>query len=374
MHAHSGRHGSASIAWSLRSVPLSLSLAGALVLAACGSVSGGSNGADGGPGDAGTDAERIAGSYEVDSIEGDLLVLPRESTWFRFKADNTYEIFTENSLGFRTVYEGVFLATDSQLLLSLQQGPVLLYNYDLDGDTVSISRPGGVATGIRNPAMPEAVDWMPPITIQERAVLGPPSSTLQPTDLAFDGTYLWYGNAYARDREQLVRYNFADKEEVSALDTNVWAWGLAWDGVNLWASSNGYDSIHQINMTTGSSSFSSAEMGSWIPGIAADGDHLWAVSSNERTLYKYTPATNTVDSSTKLGDSWGLAGMTAVGGSLYLILGNTVQKIDPSSIMATRTYSLKGLQQLTGITHDGTDFYLMGVEGEDVVILRVSLP
>jgi len=229
--------------------------------------------------------------------------------------------------------------------------------------------PSGALTGNVDDAMVAAEVWVVPIQVLDEVSLGD-QSIVPATDLAFDGTYIWYGNAYSA-RNQLVRYNFSSKSEVGSLPVSVSAWGLGWDGTNLWASSNGYDTVQKIDMTSGNTLTSSVAMGAWIPGIAWDGSRIWAVSGNEQTLYEYNPATNTVVTSTPINTYPG--GLEWYGGSLYMTVGDTVQKMNTGTVMATKTYSLKGVQ-LTGITYDGTSWYLMAVEDDRTKILKVNLP
>src|SRR5690606_3275216 len=242
----------------------------------------------------------LVGTYEVTDLDGDLSLMPRDMRWLGFGADGRYDILTEGSLGVRSANRGLFQAEDGRVFLSIQSGVATLFSYTIDGDTLTLDSGVGKITATASDAMPAATEWVTPIEVDHRIVLGPYSSDLDATDLAWDGSALWYGNGYT-DRGQLVRYDFDAEAELSALDVGISAWGLAWDGANLWGSSNGNPSVYKVNMGNGATLVTSAPMGAWIPGIAWDGTHLWAVSNNERTLYEYDPAADDVVGMTELG-------------------------------------------------------------------------
>jgi hypothetical protein len=342
-------------------------VASLLVLAACG---GGGGGGGGGDGD-------VFGSWAIVSVTGgipndDDPVFDARSEWLRVESDDTFAVLNSTFPNdFHDVRLGVVTVTDTQVSFDGR-----LYNYEVSGSTLTLTRPDSVVVATRDFGAPTTDSWVVPVVeLSSRVALA--AAVEDGTDLAWDGSAFWVGNAYYGPN--LQRIDTTTGAVTGTKPSSQFAWGMAWDGANFWVSSDGSDSLYQLDAVTGATIDTSPAMGSWLNGAAFDGTRLWAYSNNEQTLYSWTPGNLALDSTTETEDASAYnAGLEFTGGFLYLTDDTLIHKIQPAPFAVVRTYRYPALD-LTGIGHDGTDFYLLGNanrgEGPAVwQIVRVSLP
>jgi len=357
---------------SSKRVLLSLSLS-ALMALGCSDDNnngGGTGGSAGTGGSGGTGGSMLLGTFELQEVT---VGVDRESrppiredaAYLRFDEGNEFFVLrATKDNGFRIVDDGVFAIVGSgQVFLNSS-----LYNYDLSGDTLMLSRPDSTIQGTASNSAPAPEEWVKPMTTLETFSI---PQIQQARDMTWDGTHLWVGNR--GDQALLYKVDMTTGAVVDTLAITQTVYALAWDGTDFWVSSNGSVNIFKVDPTTGNSTMTSAEMGAWPYGIAWDGRDLWVYSNNERTLYQYDPAGNVVVDSVLLEDSPGSGGMEYLDGRLYMALGGTIHVVETNPFVVVDAYELKGTY-LEGITHDGTNFYVISQnDDEGVDIRRVSL-
>ena len=181
--------------------------------------------------------------------------------------------------------------------------------------------------------------------------------TDQLTDIAANGQYLWYGNAYSSVRK-LHRIEIGTRTEAplpTATDFTQYSFALELANGFLWTGSNGGSELYKVNMTTGASTaVAGVTFGPWLNGIAWDGQFLWCASSNNQAIYKYNPTTNAIAATyTDIR----VEGMAFVGTTLYMCKNGIINKCTSSPLRATAAYRIPGVY-IGGIAHDGTNFWI----------------
>ncbi len=339
---------------------------GALLLvtvAACG----------GGGGGGGSD---VFGGWAVVSVTGgdpadDHPIFGAQATWLRVESDLTFAVLDESTAhGFHDVREGVVVVGDSQVSLDGR-----LFNYEIVGNTLTLTRPDTVVVATRAPGAPLTDDWVVPV-VELSARVSLAASVEDGTDIAWEGSAFWVGNAYYGPN--LPRIDVSTGAVTGTTPCTPFAWGMAHDGASFWVSSDGSATMQRIN-GAGTVVQTSPTMGAWLDGAAWDGTKLWAFSNNEQTLYSWTPGNVALDSTTPLLDANSYnGGLEYAGGFLYLTAGRLIHKIQPVPFQVVRTYRIVSLD-LTAVGHDGTDFYVVGNSnlgaGPAVwEVVRVGLP
>lgn len=315
----------------------------------------------------------IVGTFQVNSTQISPFVeyqLPfdQHAVWARFETDRTYNILHQTPLGFRSISSGAYFATDTQVIIDS-----FVLNYSVDGDNLTLEHPDFVADLERSATVPTAFDWAGAVSFDQRQSV----VATNESDLAFDGSYLWYSDAYGTN--ELIQYDFVTESVISTLPTTNSAIGIGFDGANLWTSSNGQSSIYELNMTTGANMVTSTTMGPWIYGIAWDGAHLWTYANNARTVYEYDPVGDTIVQTIDVSELpyGGLQGMTFVNGDLYIVSATAIYRVqtDPFQVLDTFLIDSLDMRYASGIVHDGAVFYVFGFNYADDMgeIARVGL-
>jgi DNA-binding beta-propeller fold protein YncE len=258
--------------------------------------------------------------------------------------DSTYHEFRERNFGFRETGSGKFQLTEGQINFSGKG----LFNYTLDNNQLAISNMQQTVELIKDHNAPDVDEWVKPVS----ALQSFDAPIEAATDIAFDGLYLWYGNAYTSPR--LHKINPVNSA-VQTLPINRYAWGIEWADGDLWVSHNGFSTIHKIDPNSGSAVFESVGMGPWIQGIAFDGQYLWCASDNNRTIYMYNPETNSILSQFFVDIRFD--GMGFINGYLYTCNNGIINKCSVNPFGVVDAYALEN-GRITGITHDGTNFWL----------------
>jgi len=289
-------------------------------------------------------AEALHGKWKVTEGSDDIKYL-------NIGNDNVYAWLNEGVYGFKSVDQGVCQVTTGQINFDNRE----IRNFTLTDNLLTLSHPEeDTLVFVQDSLSPEVGEWI--ILLNSLQHNSAPIQTA--TDIAFDGTNLWYGCAYASDN--LYKLNAVNLNTVDVLPVSTSAWGIEYALGKIWTSSNGSDNIYRIDPTTGTTEFTSTEMGAWIPGIAFDGQYLWCASNNANTIYKYDFSSDNIVSQYELGNYYNMGGMTYSGGYLYACIGGVVHKCSVNPLKAETTYALKG-ESIEGITSDGTNFWVVTV-------------
>ncbi len=289
----------------------------------------------------GGQSSSLIGKWQVTS--GDPAV-----KYFIFNTDNTWYGLKEANYGLRSLESGVSQVTSTQINF---RGSV--YNYSITGNELRITSTTETLVCTKNDAAPETAQWVGAITKLDSLVA--PNDQL--TDIAANGTSLWYGNGYSNVRK-LYRINTSTKSSAMIPPTNVdfteYAFAVEYANSYLWCGSNGGRNLYKIDPNTGAVLTTSLDLGPWLNGIAFDGQYLWAASSNNSAIYKYNPATNSIAGSyTDIR----VEGMAFVGTTLYICKDGVINKCTSSPLRATNAYQIPGVY-IGGIAHDGTNFWI----------------
>jgi sugar lactone lactonase YvrE len=171
-----------------------------------------------------------------------------------------------------------------------------------------------------------------------------------------DEQVMWVVNA---GREAMLKIDPATGEVLGEL--SLAAGGRAsdatWDGMSLWYSDFGLNTIYELDPADGSvrSSFTPPGPSGGTEGLTWDGSHLWMGNRFSRTLYKTDTSGNVLFSCRSPGFSRGADGLAwdHANNWLYLIgFNNRLYRVDPadcSELDSKRTTDLSN-----GAAYDGT--------------------
>jgi hypothetical protein len=322
----------------------------ALLILGCGVMLSCNDDDEGGPVNSGTSVSLVA-TWEV--------VSGSTARQFNFNSDLTVDLLYEAGFGIRSFDSYVYLLTESQVIFGYT-----VYNYTLTGDTLRLIRVDDTTVLARDNTAPTLDQWAQPIATT--TVFDAPLD--RAVDIAWHDNRLWYGNAYSSD--YLYKIDVSTGIATDSLFTNQSAWGIGWEGDDLWVSSNGSRYIYRLDTLTGNSLQTSAEMGAWIEGIAFDGQYLWTGSNNSSTIYQFDPTLNTVVDTFYVERA--VHGMTYHSGYLYACVGGVVNRIQMSPFQVVEAFRLEGAS-VEGISHDGTRFWLAAWNNDSVFVAATSL-
>lgn len=291
-----------------------------------------------------------------------------ESKYLQIGNDYLYQELDANEIGIRAIKEGVITVTKHQIIFNQNYdyySYTYAYNYTKKDDTLILTNGQTTMKLLRDDSSPTQNEWVIPIT--SSYMMDAPID--DGTDITYDGSYLWYGNAYSSD--YLYKIN-PDNGMVDSISVTQSAWAVESDGASLWVSSNGSNNIYEINATNGSLIGSSIDMGAWIYGIAKDGIYLWCYSNNENTLYKYNPNTDVIISSTVINGG-SIHGLAMVGGYLFMSSDGYLHKCSTSPLQVESSFQLDGYL-IIGIAYDGLSFWASAynIEEDKYEIIKLS--
>jgi hypothetical protein len=266
--------------------------------------------------------------------------------------NSTFSMLTSNKQGLRGRADGILLVTGGQIMFDEGSGGeysnISIYNYEFNGDTLILTKPLQTIKLVKDKSAPETSDWIK--SLEALVKTKAPISDI--TDIAYDGTYIWYGNAYNSDYLYKINPTNFTKDSVKITQS---AWAIESDGAYLWVSSNGSSTINKLDKSTGGTISTSISMGSWIYGIAKNSNFLWCYSNNEDMLYKYNTNTNTVAENIEVEGNWG--GLAFVNNYLYIASDGKINKCTTSPLTTTLSFELAGYY-IYGIAHDGSNFWV----------------
>ncbi len=280
--------------------------------------------------------------------------------YVHINTDNTINILSEDSLGFKRDRSKIVTVSDDQITMSGSggEGPSsIIYNYTLKEDTLTLeSATGNIIELIRNNSIPEVSDWFEELTILSEG----PAPWGGTVDIAHNGTHIVYGNGRESETIGLVNTdNFnLDGEITTTHSANAVEVekGDASDRY-IFQSSNGFDTFYAYTENSNTFVFKSPELGAWIYGLASiDDENIWASSGNERQLYHYNYASQEIVQTIDLDSK--LFGLDYQGGFLYVSDGTKIHKCQTSpTFKPLESYGIKN-HHIKGIAYDGTNFWL----------------
>ena len=266
--------------------------------------------------------------------------------------DRTCSILSSDVQGIRDKNDAILMVTGNQLMIDNSDPNIYpnisIYNYVVKSDTLKLSGPEKNINLVRDKNSTVSASWIRKAVPELKYKAPVP----EPTDIAFDGSFIWYGNGYST--HYLYSLNPADGKTDSLL-VDQYAWSVEADSNDLWVSNDGSDNVTKIRNSDGSIITASTAMGAWIYGIAKDKDFLWCYSNNERTLYKYKIADNSVLLSTKISGNWD--GLAMANNYLYVAANGKLHKCTSDPLSGAASYELEGYY-IFGVAYDGSSFWV----------------
>lgn len=266
--------------------------------------------------------------------------------------DRTCSFLSSDAQGIRDKNDAIVLVTGNQLMIDNSDPNVYpnlsIYNYKVKGDSLKLSSPQQNIALVRDKVSTASTSWIRNVVADLRYK----APVSEATDIAFDGTLIWYGNGY------ITHYLYSldpANGKMDSLSVDQYAWSVEADGSDLWVSNDGSDNVTRISGSDGSVITASTAMGAWIYGIAKDEDYLWCYSNNEGTLYKYKIDENSVVLSTKVSGNWD--GLAMANNFLYVAANGKLHKCTAAPLSGTSSYNLPGYY-IFGVAYDGTSFWV----------------
>jgi len=304
--------------------------------------------------------ERLAGDYRLRSDDGGGYV-----SWFRFFASGRYVQLIARDIGLHEIHGFAWVVEDAErgrILIGAGGfqatfGPgdsVLTLVSDHENDTFVCTRAAGA---------PDTAGWVSGIEVLEELEAPDPN----PTDLAWDGTGLWYPNGVTAG--PLRRMNPDRNLQVDRtlpVDHNGMA--VAVDGADFWIDDGLESRLYKVDGATGATllaslSFAPAE----IRGISVAPDgRVWVSAGLVRAIDAAAgAATDSVD----LVHS--PDGLEHVGAALYAALGTPgIARVEGPPWRVTATYKLP-LFSIRGLAFDGADWWLDAIDYRGNVTTRI---
>jgi hypothetical protein len=266
--------------------------------------------------------------------------------------DRTCSILSSDAQGIRDRSEAILMVTGNQFMIDNSDPNVYpninIYNYKVNGDSLKLSSPEQNMILVKDKNNTASVSWIKNAVAELRYKAPVPEAT----DIAFDGSLIWYGNGYIS--HYLYNLNPLNGRFDSLL-VEQYAWSVEADSNDLWVSNDGSDNITRIRKSDGSTIAASTSMGAWIYGIARDNDYLWCYSNNEGTLYKYKTEDNSVSLSTKVSGNWD--GLAMADNFLYVAANGKLHKCTTEPLTCLASYELKDYY-IFGVAFDGLSIWV----------------
>ena len=150
--------------------------------------------------------------------------------------DRTCSILSSDAQGIRDKSDAILLVTGNQLMIDNSDPNVYpnisIYNYKINGDSLKLTSPEQNITLVRDKNSTASVSWIKS-AVAELRYKAPVSEA---TDIAFDGSLIWYGNGYTS--HYLYNLNPVNGKFDSLL-VDQFAWSVEADSNNLWVSNDG---------------------------------------------------------------------------------------------------------------------------------------
>lgn len=294
--------------------------------------------------------------------------------YIHINTDNTMNILSEDSLGFKSDRSEIVTVSDDQITMSAsgEGGGFIIYNYTLEEDTLTLeSATGNTIELIRNNNIPEVSDWLEELTILSEG----PAPWEASVDIAYNGTHIVYGNGYESETIGFVNPdNFNLDGEITTTHS---AFAVEVEKNNasdryIFQGHNGHDEFYAYTENTNTFVFKSPELGAWVLGLASiDDENIWVSSGNERQLYHYNYNNQEIVQTIDL--DFKPQGLDYQGGFLYVSDGARIHKCQTSpTFKPLESYGIKN-HRINGIAYDGTNFWLSVVVKGSYKLIKTDL-
>jgi YVTN family beta-propeller protein len=142
-----------------------------------------------------------------------------------------------------------------------------------------------------------SIDSVSKIDPATNAIVGTYPAGDQPGDVLFDGTYIWVVNAASNNVTKLVAATGAAAPG-SPITVGTTPVNAAFDGTNVWVTNYNTNNLAKINATTNAITFISTGGGSNPIGTEFDGTSIWVAYSGLGQVVKVNPSTNVIGAPT----------------------------------------------------------------------------
>ncbi|WAC03463.1 hypothetical protein N7U66_08230 [Lacinutrix neustonica] len=317
----------------------------------------------------------LLGQWEITS--GDFIY--GSDKYIYFNTDNTANILRQTNDNFKGIYSPNYSISNGEVTIDGTggQGSPGLFNYVLDGNTLTLSSSTSTKTLQKIDNGQNSSDWVETLNILSQGN----APWEGDVDIAFtyDKTAIVYGKTNASDHIGLI--NPETFEEIGQIATTNSARAVEiekYDGSlrYVFQSNNGSDNFHAYYNSNNNLAFDSLETGAWIKGPASqDADKIWVASSNESSLYLY----NYVLSPHLIEHTIALEiqpeGLDYQNGHLYVCDGQFVHKCQIApNFQVVSSYRVQDTT-ISGIAFDGINFWVSGYNysNSNHVIVKTNL-
>lgn len=298
----------------------------------------------------------IIGDWEL--VSGGLLGV--EDDFLIISSDNTFEILSENEIGFRQKFQGIYTDGEDQITLNFGFGSGL-FNYTVTETTLELmGSEGSVSNYVRTTTAPLPETWITTITALEQA----DAPWDENVDIAYNDSQILIGNGNASEFIGLMN------TETLALDSGILtsksAFAVEVEKLNLpdkfiFESDGGFSNFTAFYADTNLEAFTSIDTGPWIYGLASvNQTQIWVSSDNTASLYlvSYDDATGSSIIERTLDIDLRIDGLDYQNGFLYACYQGGIYKCDVSSSFEIVENIKIGGYEATGIAFDGTNFWI----------------
>lgn len=304
------------------------------------------------------------GTYKVTNTLNGLEDL-RFVTFSTKKIVNSYFM---SSAGMKYQHSSSIVAYPDQVIADIfGNGTSSVYNYRFSGDTLIIS--GGINTYFKaiKSNESEVANWVTMVSKTDE-ILG--VYTNRTSGIGFDGTNILLPNY---QESKITKINLSTRLPNGDVDlTNGYPNTVEFDGTDYWIGNNGYNRMYKYSTMGGNYLLASPnrDIGSWVYGIAFDpaGNDIWAYSNGNDTLYQINRTSNAVVSKSRISYIRDLAWSN---GKLYMVNGSYIYKISTSTLEIEKTYQLSSADNIYGIAAVGSDFWL-NVNGNKLIKVTLN--
>ncbi len=293
--------------------------------------------------------------------------------YVHINSDNTINILSEDSWGFKSDRSKIVTVSDDQISMSgFGEGGFIIYNYTLAEDTLILENATGKTIElIRNNSIPGVSDWFEELTILSEG----PAPWEETVDIAYNGTHIVYGNGRASETIGLVNPdNFNLDGEITTTHSAYAVEVEKRDASDryIFQGDNGFGKIYAYTENTNAFVFKSLDLGAWIYGLASiDDENIWASSGNERQLYLYNYSSQEIIQTIDL--DFKPRGLDYQGGFLYVSDGTKIHKCQTiPTFKPLESYGIKN-HRIYGIAYDGTNFWLNGRVNGSYKLIKTDL-
>lgn len=192
-----------------------------------------------------------------------------------------------------------------------------------------------------------------------------------PTDVAWDGSYLWVVGQAGNDVTKWSTSGTYQNVSFSVASQTTSAFGITWDGTYFWV--NDLTTVYKYNSsgTYQNVSFSLSSQTTAATGIEWDGSNFWVVAQNNN-VYKYNSSGvyQNVTFSVSATSNMYAQGITWDGSYLWITAYETagLYKYNTSGVYQDEFIPFVGdTNNPSGVTWDGTNFWISSYQLDTVI-------